>query len=173
MKKIVEHNPEWKEIFEIESGFLTKLVGPIAVDIHHIGSTAISGIPAKPIIDILLVVSSLSELDHLNSKFELLGYKPRGEHGIPKRRYFSKKTRTSVDGFHLHAFENGNSAVRKHILFRDYLRIKPDLAAQYGHIKRQKSSASGVLELDYQEFKSEWVETVTKQAVQHYKFQQR
>ena len=74
--------------FELEKKQLTKVIGINAVDIEHIGSTAVAGLAAKPIIDILIEVTSLKALDMTNKSMETLGYRIKGENGIAGRRYY-------------------------------------------------------------------------------------
>jgi GrpB-like predicted nucleotidyltransferase (UPF0157 family) len=105
------------------------------MEVHHIGSTAVPGLAAKPIIDIVLEVSDLAALDAHNSQMEEIGYKPRGEFGIPGRRYFQKGGDNRTH--HLHAFLRGDPNVVRHIAFRDYLRRHPEVAREYGDLKRR------------------------------------
>ncbi len=87
----------------------------------------------RPSIDIILEVSSLAELDALNEKMERLGYEPKGEFGIPRRRYFPK------GGYHrthqVHAFPAGDPHVLRHLAFRDFLRTHSETAREYGELK--------------------------------------
>jgi GrpB-like predicted nucleotidyltransferase (UPF0157 family) len=102
--------------------------------IHHIGSTAVPGLAAKPIIDILMEVTALEELDALNQRMESIGYTPKGEFGIPGRRYFQKGGDDRTH--HLHAFARGDFNLARHLAFRDYLRGHPEVAREYGELKR-------------------------------------
>jgi GrpB-like predicted nucleotidyltransferase (UPF0157 family) len=108
-------------------------LGTIVVSTHHIGSTAVPGLRAKPIIDILLEVSSLPELDERADRLEKLGYEAMGEFGIPGRRYFRKGR--SARTHHIHAFKRGDTHIRRHLAFRDYLIAHAEIAAQYGRLK--------------------------------------
>jgi GrpB-like predicted nucleotidyltransferase (UPF0157 family) len=131
--EVVPYNPDWPAMFEREEVLLRKTLGNVADHIHHIGSTAVPGLAAKPIIDILIEVTSLKALDDLNEKMQTLGYEPRGEFGIPRRRYFSKggDERTHQ----VHAFATGDAHVDRHLAFRDYLRAHPDTAREYAELK--------------------------------------
>jgi GrpB-like predicted nucleotidyltransferase (UPF0157 family) len=104
--------------------------------IHHVGSTAVPGLAAKPIIDILIEVTGLEALDALHEDMKVIGYKPKGEFGIPGRRYYQKggKQRTHQ----IHAFVTGDFNVTRHIAFRDYLRANSDVAREYGEVKKRK-----------------------------------
>jgi len=131
--KVVKYNPKWIEEFEKESKELENQIGNITNNIYHIGSTAVPGLKAKPIIDIILGVKSLALLDSNNSKLESLGYEAMGELGIKGRRYFRKggDNRTHQ----IHAFKSGDSNIIRHLAFRDYLIEHTEIAKEYGELK--------------------------------------
>jgi GrpB-like predicted nucleotidyltransferase (UPF0157 family) len=131
--KVVKHDPNWAQKYEIESKAIQELIGPIINKLHHIGSTSVPGLMAKPIIDILLDVSDLVALDHQSYKLEKLGYEGMGEMGIAGRRYFRKggDNRTHQ----IHAFKTGDTNLIRHIAFRDYLIAHKDVAEAYGALK--------------------------------------
>ncbi len=92
MKVVVEpHNPHWAGMFENESQMVTQALGPNVVTIYHIGSTSIPNIYVKPIIDMLVEVTDITDVDAHNRAMEALGYEAMGECGIPGRRYFRKE----------------------------------------------------------------------------------
>lgn len=105
--------------------------------LHHIGSTAVPGIPAKPIVDILLEVSDLAELDRRASRMESLGYEAKGEFGIPGRRYFRRDDQHGVRTHQVHAFAVGSEDAVRHLAFRDYMIAHPQIAQSYGDLKLQ------------------------------------
>ena len=109
--------------------------GPLLVELHHIGSTAVEGLWAKPILDLMPVVTSLEAVDRLDPELEALGYQCMGEFGIPGRRYFRK------GGDHrthqLHVFQAGDRKnILRHLAVRDYLRACPAEREAYGALKR-------------------------------------
>lgn len=120
--------------FANERDLLRETIGPVAKKIHHIGSTAVPGLAAKPVIDILMEVSSLEALDALDNKLISIGYNPRGELGISGRRYFSKGGDNRTH--HLHAFGVNDPNLVRHLAFRDYLRASPTVAKEYGELKK-------------------------------------
>jgi GrpB-like predicted nucleotidyltransferase (UPF0157 family) len=131
--EVVPYNPAWPTLFCEEAELLKKTLGDTAEKIHHIGSTAVLGLAAKPVIDILIEISSLEKLDALNSAMESIGYQPKGEFGIPRRRYFAKG---EMDRTHqIHAFLSGDLHVTRHLAFRDYLIANPKTANEYGQLK--------------------------------------
>ena len=130
---VVNHDPNWTHEFEIESQAIQDQIGPIINKLHHIGSTSVPGLMAKPIIDMLLDVSDLADLDRQSYKLEKLGYEGMGEMGIPGRRYFRKGGENRTH--HIHAFKAGDSNLIRHIAFRDYLIAHKAVAAAYGTLK--------------------------------------
>lgn len=134
--RVVPYDPAWKELYQREAKAIRQILGDNLTSIHHIGSTAVEGLAAKPIIDILPVVRQLRRVDGCNPAFEALGYECMGEFGIPGRRYFRKggDNRTHQ----IHVFEQNNVAdIRRHLAVRDYLRAHPDAASAYGALKTE------------------------------------
>lgn len=130
---VVEYSTHWPQAFESESSKLRSILEDAVSHIYHIGSTAVPGLQAKPIIDILLEVPSLARLDRKTEALENLGYEAMGELGIPGRRYFRKggDNRTHQ----IHAFKTGDAHVIRHIAFRDYLIEHKNVAQAYGELK--------------------------------------
>ncbi|MFN9537696.1 MAG: GrpB family protein [Planctomycetota bacterium] len=138
---VVPHDPNWISLFELEALGLRDALGEDQVSVHHIGSTAVPGIEAKPIIDILLEVRSLDWLDVNATRVTALGYEGLGECGIPGRRYFRKSNELGIRSHQIHAFELGSSGATRHLAFRDYLRAHPDVAAEYSLLKQQLAAS--------------------------------
>jgi GrpB-like predicted nucleotidyltransferase (UPF0157 family) len=132
---VIPHDPLWKELFIKEHNALRGVLRKNALEIHHIGSTSIPDILAKPIIDILIEVTSLDLLDQTNSEMESLGYEVMGEFGIETRRYFRKSDPQGIRTHHLHAFEIGSPHLFRHLAFRDYLIAHPTQARKYSDLK--------------------------------------
>lgn len=134
---IVAHDTRWKEAFRGEKESIANALGDNAVAIHHIGSTAIPDIFAKPIIDILIEVKSLKQLDEHSSKLVQLGYEAKGEFGIPGRRYFRKNDAHEIRTHQIHAFESGDPNIARHLAFRDFMIAHPAEAQVYSNLKRR------------------------------------
>src|SRR5436190_7746342 len=128
---VVAPDPEWKLKFELESDRLSGILRNIVVAIHHIGSTAIPGMFAKPIIDVLLEVDDIHRLDSPCSAMESLGYEGLGEFGIVGRRYFRRSSSSGTRTHQIHAFHAGDSEIERHLAFRDYMITHPDAARAY------------------------------------------
>lgn len=131
---VVPYEKQWPVMFKAESSLIQALLGEVVKDIHHIGSTSVPGLSAKPVIDILLEVHNINELDKYNLEMVRAGYIARGENGIPGRRYFIKGG--DQRSHQVHAFSVGDIQVLRHLAFRDYLIKNSDVAESYAEIKR-------------------------------------
>jgi GrpB-like predicted nucleotidyltransferase (UPF0157 family) len=132
---VVAYDPQWPARFAQEAARLAPVFGDSLVTIHHIGSTSIPGMAAKPIIDMLPVVRQIEAVDALNPGMEALGYAPRGEFGIPGRRYFAKG-QGAQRSHHVHVFAVDHPDIARHLIFRDYLIAHPAEAAAYASLKQ-------------------------------------
>lgn len=137
-----DYKEEWPGIFRSERKLLKAELGRLAIAISHMGSTAVPGLCAKPILDILLAVLSVEEAEKNLARFERCGYqvKPREEDPVPGRLFFSK----DIDGlrcFHLHVTEAGSDFCKEHLRFRNILRKDPKAALSYARLKLRLSKA--------------------------------
>jgi GrpB-like predicted nucleotidyltransferase (UPF0157 family) len=132
--EVVPHDPAWAQAARNESARLLAVFAPRLLRIHHIGSTAIPGIKAKPVIDLLVEVDDIQVIDTYNDRIVGLGYLPKGEYGITGRRFFIKGTE-DIRTHHIHVYQAGNADIARHIEFRDYLRVHPKEAQAYSLIK--------------------------------------
>ena len=133
---VVSHDELWPGLFAAESAALAAAFGGRATEIHHVGSTSVPGLPAKPIIDILVVTDDIGQVDSLNPALIALGYEPQGEYGIPGRRFFTKGGDVKRS-HHVHVFQQDHPEVSAMLDFRDYLRSHPRQAAEYGRLKEE------------------------------------
>ena len=132
--RLVPHDEVWHQLFAKEAEHLRAALGGLAVAVEHVGSTAVCGISAKPVIDIAAAVPEIADAGRCVAPLEGLGYEYRGEHGIPGRHYFTKgEPRTH----HLHLVESGGEVWRGHLLFRDHLRRHPRVAKEYEELKER------------------------------------
>ena len=127
-------SPVWTERFAQEAAAIRRILGANCAAVHHIGSTAVPGLCAKPIIDILPVVYDLSLTDAAQAAFERIGYEYLGEFGIPGRRYLRKGGDERTHQIHIFA-QSDRRNIERHLAVRDYLRTHPEAARQYGALK--------------------------------------
>jgi GrpB-like predicted nucleotidyltransferase (UPF0157 family) len=134
---VVPYNKEWPRMYQEEINRVFPVLQNEIIAMYHIGSTSIPGMWAKPIIDILLEVKAIFKIDDYNEDMINLGYEPRGELGIPGRRYFSREEPEDVRTHHIHAFETGNIGLVRHLAFRDYMIAHQKDAEKYADLKKQ------------------------------------
>ena len=159
---VVSYNPNWTEIYKEESKKIKNVLSDIIVDIHHIGSTAIPGIKAKPVIDILVEVKDIEAVDQYNNKMEELGYEVMGEYGIPKRRFFRKGGNNRTH--HIHIFQVGNEEIERHINFKEYLIAHPDKAREYSKLKEKLTNKYTYDVENYTNGKSDFIKEIDRKA---------
>jgi len=138
---VVPYDPLWPQTFVVASGEVAIAMGSNLVEIHHIGSTSIPGIHAKPIIDMLAVASDLGAVDQLAARMESLGYEALGEFGIAGRRYFRRDNAAGERTHQVHTFQQGSEHIERHLAFRDFLRSHAALANQYAELKQRLAEA--------------------------------
>ncbi len=137
--KIIAYDPAWPENYLMEASQLVAIFGTDLVNIHHIGSTAIPGISAKPEIDILVEITAGVQPTYSNP-LTALGYS-RGEQ-LGKGRWYYRKNQESVRTHKLHVCNSGSAPVRDFILFRDYLRDHPACRKEYQELKLKLESTN-------------------------------
>jgi GrpB-like predicted nucleotidyltransferase (UPF0157 family)/GNAT superfamily N-acetyltransferase len=130
MIQVSPYNPDWPLQFKEQENLIRQTLGENCLEVHHIGSTSIPGLCAKPKIDILGVVKD-SKL--IIDKLEKVGYSFRGEINIPFHLYFTKKD--EAPEVNLHMYEEGHPEITLNLLFRDYLRTHPLALQEYAHLK--------------------------------------
>ena len=130
------YSKDWPIAFAREHDLLVRALEPLPVRVEHIGSTAVLGLTAKPVIDILLGAASLAVIESRISHLGSVGYQyiAKYESELPLRRYFVKSS-VSCCRIHLHAVVQGSLIWSNHLAFRDMLRSDPAMRAQYEALK--------------------------------------
>ena len=141
---VVRYDPRWPILFEQEKAEIIAALGSSLLMVEHLGSTAVPGLAAKPIIDIGLGIRSLAEAPALLPSIARLGYayEPTLEQLLPERRFFWKGT-PSLHTYHLHLAEMDNPVLLRPLRFRDYLRRHPEIAEKYGELKKELAKRCG------------------------------
>ena len=165
--KVVPYNSDWIKDYVKESEQIKNILGDEIIKSYHIGSTAIPGIYAKPIIDILIEVNDIKNIDNYNDEMNKLGYISKGEFGIEGRRFFLKGIYNRTH--HLHIFETGNPEIRKHLNFKDYMISHPETAKQYEKLKKDLSIKFRYDNEGYCKGKDEFIRDIDKQAEEWFK----
>jgi GrpB-like predicted nucleotidyltransferase (UPF0157 family) len=133
--RIVDPDPGWAAAARAELDRLAAALGPVAVRLEHVGSTAVPGLAAKPILDLQLSVASLEPFSAYGDPLARLGYLFVADADMPDYLFFGRppeRPRTH----HLHVCEAGGDQERRHVAVRDFLRAHPEEAAAYAELKR-------------------------------------
>lgn len=168
--RLVPHSPEWARLFDAEKQrllvTLAPYLGSVVLDIQHVGSTSIPGIPAKPIIDIGVAVTDHDIARVTIEPLQQLGYVYLGEHEVPGRHFFYLgEADTTGRTHHLHMLEQTNPQWRQQIGFRDYLTAHPATAAAYGALKTDLAAQYAEDRPAYLEGKADFIVQVLRLSV--------
>jgi GrpB-like predicted nucleotidyltransferase (UPF0157 family) len=164
---IAEYDPRWPAMFDAEKALIEQVAGDTFVQIEHIGSTSVSGLAAKPIIDIMAAVRRLEDAEAAADRLATIGYRYAPEHNVamPERRYFRKGS-GGASTHHLHVYAVDEFARRPERRFRDYLRRHPETAAEYAALKRTLAARFAHDRAAYTDAKAEFVAGVEALALQ-------
>jgi len=165
--EVCPHRKNWCLQFREEAVKIQHIFQQEIAEIHHIGSTSVSGLKAKPIIDMMPVVKNIEVVDQYNEEMQVLGYEPKGENGIPGRRFFIKgKDRRT---HHVHIFQEGSYHIERHLAFRDYLRAHANEKQKYGDLKDNLAKQFPYDMESYINGKEALVKEIEAKALQWYK----
>lgn len=163
---VVPYDPDWPGRFDRERAILGAVFAGSEATIEHVGSTAVPGLGAKPVIDVMVGLSKLAEAKARISALEAEGYEyvQKYERQFPERRYF-RKPRLGPLAYHLHCVVKGSDFWVRHLAFRDYLRAHPESAAAYYELKRELAVRCS--KEDYTEAKSPFIERILASVFGH------
>jgi len=151
---IVPYDPAWPKVYKREKEILTEALGSLVLSIHHIGSTAVPGLAAKPIVDILAGVPTLLPPSAYEERLRPCGYVFQF-HDHEEGRLFFRKGMPRTH--HLHIMEQDSKGFRHHLFFRDFLRLNPDAANEYAELKRRLAQRFREDRPAYVSGKAEWI----------------
>ncbi len=132
---VVPYDPAWPAAFERLRAHLAAVLGELAVGIEHVGSTAVPGLDAKPIVDVDVVIRHSDDLSETTTRLAALGYAYLGDLGIMGREAF--RAPADLPRHHLFVCASGAAVLQAHLTLRDALRGDAELAASYGALKRE------------------------------------
>ena len=161
--EIAEYSPDWPLVFEREAAAILEACRPWVTEVHHVGSTSVPGLAAKPILDMMPIAAGPAEGLQSVPRMTALGYLYDGESGIPGRFYFDRV----VDGrtvAHVHMLPVGHPDARKHLVFRDHLRTHPDTAREYERLKRELASKYRDDRRTYTDSKADFISAIIEAA---------
>ncbi len=167
--KIVPYDENWINKFNEIKKKLVLIFGDLAKDIQHFGSTSIKGMSAKPIIDVMVIVSNITKVDLLNERMKEAGYVPKGENGVDGRRYFQMFSDDGINHTqHIHCYEKKNQQAADELMFRDYLRIDKEAFDAYLMVKMEASQKFRFSSAEYTDYKTGCVNEIMRRAKQYY-----
>jgi GrpB-like predicted nucleotidyltransferase (UPF0157 family) len=161
--EIVAYDPEWPARFEAMRARLASALGATAVRIDHVGSTAIPGLAAKPVIDIQISVPDVNDEQAFRAPIERQGFALRWVE--PGHRYFRPPPGVARE-YQVHVCTVGSEWERVHLLFRDYLRTHPDVAAEYEALKRDLATRLTLERIAYNDAKAPFIDSTVARATE-------
>ena len=159
---VEDYDPHWPEEFEMLRSRIALVLDELATAIEHVGSTAVPGLAAKPIIDIDILLRSVSDLPIVCTRLGSLGYEHRGDLGVAGREAF--RTPPGQIAHHLYACPPGSREYGRHIAFRDYLRSHAEDASAYVTLKRNLAHKFATDREAYNQGKTEFVRQILRRA---------
>lgn len=132
---VVDYDPSWPELFDSLRQSVWPAIRDVASSVEHVGSTAVPGLAAKPVIDMDVIVASRDRVPDAIVRLKTLGYVHRGNLGIEDREAFGAPE--SLPPHHLYVCLQGSAALENHLVLRDFLRRTPSAAAEYGRLKKE------------------------------------
>jgi len=154
---LVSPDPAWAEMFRDLADQFRSACGDRFTAIHHIGSTSVPGLAAKPLIDMLPELNDHDDGAELAPLLEPLGFVYLGSYGIQGRHFFRRKADVNVN---VHMFEQGHIEVERHLVFRDALRSDEQLRAAYQKLKEELAARFPNDVDSYAKSKSDFIEKV-------------
>jgi GrpB-like predicted nucleotidyltransferase (UPF0157 family) len=159
---VAEYEAGWPLLFDELANPVRAALADLAAEVEHVGSTAVPGLAAKPIVDIDVVVRSTEDVPTAIERLRALGYVYQGDKGIAGREAFLWPP--GAERHHLYVVVAGSPPLADHLDFRDYLRAHPDVAAQYASLKRELAARYGEDRIGYTDAKDEFVAGVLEVA---------
>lgn len=157
---VVDYDLAWPIHFEKIKAHLLPCLSSYEIDIQHVGSTAVPGLAAKPVIDIDIIVEKAGDIDDLVEAIKDIGYEHLGDLGIEGREAFKRIDNQGDTPWYRHNLYLGlrqSTGIQNHLRFRDFLRREPDVAAAYGNLKQQLAKAYAFDRALYTEKKSDFI----------------
>lgn len=158
---LVDYTENWKSRFTAEKNQILSIIGNLNVKVYHIGSTAIPGIKAKPIVDVLLVFKNESDILIAKHKLEVEGYITSKFQ--PNGHFLVKNEKNMISTAYIHMLHEKDDWER-YLIIRDYLILHPDVAKEYEQLKIKSAAKYGSDRISYTATKNDLIESIIKKA---------
>lgn len=165
--ELENYNPQWKEEYLTEEKLLKEVLKDRIIEIHHIGSTSIEGLKAKPVIDILVVIKSLEEIPEIESILADYDYSNRGQQGVSDRYFFAKGPEDARSHY-IHFVEPNSNTYYNQVYFKKYLIEHPEYIKKYCDLKTELAAKYADERPKYTQGKNEFITNVIKLAKEEY-----
>jgi GrpB-like predicted nucleotidyltransferase (UPF0157 family) len=161
--QVVDYDPGWAVLFEVEAQAISRAAGDLSLKVEHVGSTAVPGLPAKPIVDIAVAIQTRDSVPILAQHLTTIDYIDRGDAGAIDGGYLLvKESEPDVRVVHLHIVEESDIQWRRYIEFRDILRLNDTVRKQYADLKTQLGAQFRDDRKSYTEGKSNFIGEVLR-----------
>ncbi len=165
--ELSEYTPVWSEEYQSEEKLLKKVLGNKIKEIHHIGSTSIKGLKAKPVIDILIVIDSLNEISEIEEILKPYDYENRGQQGVADRYFFAKGPEDARSHY-IHFVEPNSNTYYNQVYFKRYLLEHPEYIKEYCNLKQELAVKYANERPKYTQGKNEFITSIIKLAKEEY-----
>lgn len=151
---VVAYDPHWPENFDAIRREILTVLGELAVAVHHVGSTSVSGMSAKPIIDLDVEIRSRSDFPAVRDLLHDAGYLHEGDLGIRDREAFCYEGKSHLQKHHLYVCPSDSRELHRHLTFRNYLRTHPEAVREYSAIKEEAAKQNPYSIEGYMKYKN-------------------
>lgn len=160
---VLPYDSAWKSAFEAIRDEIEAALGDLIIGIEHVGSTSVEGMSAKPCIDMDVIIKDYSVFDEIVRKLGEIGYIHEGDLGIKDREAFKYTDKPHLMTHHLYVCPRESDELRRHIVFRDFLRQNPEAVKKYSQVKERAAKLFPDSIDQYIEYKSPCIEELYKE----------
>lgn len=157
---VVPYDEAWKTAYENIKKEIEAATGDLIIGIEHVGSTSVKGMSAKPCIDIDVIIKDYTVFDDVVRRLESIGYIHEGNLGINDREAFRYENKPHLQTHHLYVCPQQSEELRRHIMFRDFLRSNPEAVRKYSEVKETAAQLYPDNIDQYIEYKSPCIEAL-------------
>lgn len=165
--ELENYDKKWKDDYKKEEKLLKKVLGDIIIEIHHIGSTSIEGLMAKPVIDILIVINDFNEISKIEEILKDYDYENRGPQGVSDRFFFAKGPEVARSHYIHFTYPKSNTYYNQ-IYFKKYLIEHPEYIKKYCDLKQELAKKYADERPKYTQGKNEFISEVIRLAKEEY-----